>query len=156
MWPHRPSIKRHCKWTTTGRRGIARPLLLGAVGSWVRLHGVWNQAHVEAWIKALSQRVHVRHSKCSAIYFSGEIEGVCLILLEDISLCAVAHSLLLPSPYTMHSYRCARTHTQSLLLAWKNALWGAAHPRTQLRLHLQSWWITMGNLKSLHPSDYQK
>lgn len=65
------------------------------------------------------------------------------------SLCAVARPLLLRT--------CKNTHTMTSLLEWKNAPWGAAHPRMQLCLRLEPWWITVGNLKSLQRSDlYQK
>lgn len=57
----------------------------------------------------------------------------------------------------VHARAHTDTHTMASLLAWKNAPQGAAHPRTQLCLRLESWWITVGNLKSLQLSDlYQK
>lgn len=74
-------------------------------------------------------------------------------------LCAVADSYSPPSPPTMyvHTRACTHPHTLTSFLVWKNAPRGAAHPRTQLCLCLESWWITVGNLKSLQLSDlYQK
>lgn len=148
-----PAQRKRGKWTAMGRRWRAGTLLLGAVGGWVRLGVVWNRAHVEARIK----HVHVRHSKRLAVYFGGEIE-VYLILLEDISLRAVARSAhLLPHLLRARAHAHTHTHTMASLLEWKNAPQGAAHPRTQLCLRLESWWITVGNLKSLQLSDlYQK
>lgn len=158
-----PSQRKRWKWMTMGGRGRAGPLLLGAVCGWVRLGVVWNRARAGARIKAPSQRVHVRHSKRLAIYFGGEIEDVYLILLEDISLCTVARSHPPPSPSPTWAHTHADTHTHihahtmASLLAWKNAPQGAAHPRTQLCLRLESWWITVGNLKSPQLSDlYRK
>lgn len=103
-----PAQRKRGKWTAMGRRWRAGTLLSGAVGGWVRLGVVWNRAHAEARIK----HVHVRHSKRLAVYFSGEIE-VYLILLEDISLRAVARSRSPPSPSATCTRACSHTHTHN-------------------------------------------
>lgn len=154
-----PAQRKRWKWMRMGGRGRAGPRLLGAACGWVRWSVVWNWARAEAWIKAPSQRVRVRDRKRLAIHFCGEIEEVYLILLEDISLRAVAHSRSppSPSPTRAHTRTHIRAHTMAALLVWKNAPQGAAHPRTQLCLRLKSWWITAGSLKSPQLSDlYQK
>ena len=117
-----PAQEKHWKWMMMGRRGRVGELLSGAVGSWVRLGVVWNQARAEEWVEAPSQRVHVRHSKRLAIYSGGEIE-VYLILLEVVSLCAVACSHSPPSPSATRT----GTLTQWLLYWCGKMLHGELH-----------------------------
>lgn len=114
---------------------------------------------MKAPIKAPAQHPHVRHKQAfNNLPWGWEdgTEAIYSILLKE----AVSVLWLAPcSPSTPHTHKHThpQTHTMTSLLEWKNAPRGAAHPRMQLCLCLEPWWITVGNLKSLQRSDlYQK
>lgn len=122
MRPHGPSTRKAWEMDGDGQEMESWDAALGSC---------WRLGQTRCGVKPSPRRgarikhVHVRHSKRLAVYFGGEIEEVYLILLEDISLCAVARCRSPPSPSATctraHSRSHTHTHTQ-WLLCWRGKM----------------------------------